>query len=767
MAPNDSRSRFSGKLARRLRVGGLIAALSAGAFGAACAGGDDTDAGAGCLTTRQYFEQNVWSAFMGSKCAKCHTPDGIAVAENNAKFVLQPSSYPGFIDANLANIAEIAKIEYEGTTELLQKPLGKMNHGGGVQITAGGPEYIALMNLVARLGAPDKCADTSALSMAAVSTLTPGETLRKVALDLGGRLPTQEEVDSVEKGGDAALDEVVDHLMTEDTFRDRLGEIFNDVLLTDRFLRYSGAALDFMGADEWPAAQQFRDDQNPAYADRAQVNAAIAREPLNLVTYVVENDRPFTEILTANYALVNPYSARAYGLDLKWKDATDANEFQEAQLTEGNGTAIPSAGVLTSISFLNRWTTTPTNRNRGRARRVFKFFLATDILKIADRPIDQSSVTAEENPTLNSDACTVCHKVMDPVAGAFRGWDDDNYDEFNPDSKWHDDMFPPGFGGNDMDPGYYKKGLQWLAAELTKDPRFVISAVQTVYKGLTGHDPIPYPSDSSAGDFKLQLAAWEAQDDFFRKTGEAFAKANYNLKTVFKAVVKSAYYRGKSGSGADVRLRDIGTARILTPEMLNRKITAVTGIQWRKPWEWEKNHDWLREDYKLLYGGIDSEDVIARLTEPNGVMAAVASRMSNEVACRMTAYDFTKPIGERTLFPLVRPDEVPESAGNEVHGSVEDIKKNIQYLHERLLGEKLALDDEEITRTYQVFLDTWHELEKKGDDGIPWDCQGRWDPLTGEDLPDDQQLTRDENYTVRSWLAVVTYLLGDYKFLYE
>src|SRR5262245_58740663 len=91
--------------------------VSIAASGASCSGNSE------CLSTRQYFEQNVWSAFMASNCAQCHTPDGTAVADHNAKFVIQRSSYPGFIDANLANIAEIAKIEQGGTSELLLKPI--------------------------------------------------------------------------------------------------------------------------------------------------------------------------------------------------------------------------------------------------------------------------------------------------------------------------------------------------------------------------------------------------------------------------------------------------------------------------------------------------------------------------------------------------------------------------------------------------------------------------------------------------------------------
>src|SRR5262245_43302466 len=88
----------------------------------ACHSSDD----APCVSTRESFEQSVWSTFMGSKCTKCHTPDGVAVTENNAKLVLEPASYPGFIDTNLATLKMISNIQYQGKSELLLKPIGQM-----------------------------------------------------------------------------------------------------------------------------------------------------------------------------------------------------------------------------------------------------------------------------------------------------------------------------------------------------------------------------------------------------------------------------------------------------------------------------------------------------------------------------------------------------------------------------------------------------------------------------------------------------------------
>jgi hypothetical protein len=746
-----------------------VLAAAAVSIGASCSGSSSSE----CLTTRTFFEQNVWSQFMGQKCGKCHTPDGPAVAESKAKFVLQPSSFPGFVDANLEMITEISKIQYEGKSEILLKPLGQMNHGGGVVLDSGSDDYKNLVELVDRLGSGDKCTETPSTTLEGVTLADGPSTLRRAALDLAGRLPTKTEKDAVTKGGDAALDKALDTLMTEQAFYDRVREMFNDVFLTDRFLSYNGAAIDFLSTDMYPGIAPYRDDNNPAYSSekRPIINKAIAREPIDFITYVLKNNKPFTDIVSGSYAVVNPYTAIAYGVDSKvqFKDPNDYEEFHEVQVTLGTGVDLPHAGVLSTPAFLNRWQTSPTNRNRGRARRVFQFFLATDVLKIAERPVDATKVTGAEDPTRNSEYCTVCHQVIDPIAGTFRGYDDNDYEDFDPKRTWHDDMFPPGYGGKDMDPSYYGKALQFLGPKVAGDDRFPISAVRTVYKGLTGHDPLPYPTDHEDPSFNSKLQAWEAQDSFFRQTAEAFKKGNYNLKQVFKAVIKSPYYRAVSAP-ADMDpglLQDVGMGRLLTPEMLNRKIAAITGYRWRKTYDWDNQHDWLMEDFKILYGGIDSQSTITRLAQPNGIIGQIAQRMANEAACSLTAYDFTKAKSDRKFFPSVDLTEVPESSGHTVDGSVNDIKKNIQYLHELFLDEKLDINDPEITRTYQLFLDTWHELSQQGDGGLSYGCSGRWDPTNGQDLPDAVQITDDKNFTVRSWMAVMSYLMADYKFLYE
>lgn len=734
--------------------------------------GCESGEGGECQSARTYFEQQVWGDFMSTSCVKCHTPDGVAVAEKGAKFVLQPPSYPGFMDANLKMLDEISRVDVDGTPLLLVKPIGGNNHGGGEVIKPGSEEYAALETLVDKLKNPPDCGEVDVQSVQGLKLLSPNETFRKAAIHLAGRLPTADENAAV--NSEETLDAALDQLLKEDAFLERLREMFNDSILTDRYDRY-GDGLFVINEDDFPEIENVRDGIGYDGYQQRMISRALAREPLNLVAYIVKNDKPITEILTAPYVVVNPFSGPVYGVT-GFTDPYNENEFKEAQLTAYDGTVIPHAGVLTTAAFLNRWPTTPTNRSRGRARQVFKSFLAFNVLKISERPVDASKITAVDNPTQNEIYCAVCHKTIDPVAGMFRGWSEDgDYTKFYVDADWHTDMVPAGYGGEQMPPDYYDAGLQWGAKQMIEDPRFAIAMVHTVYTGITGREPLAYPTgDHETQAFKDKLTAWSAQDAFFTDTTAKLVASNFNLKTAIKAVIESPYYRAFGAANASAnQLADIGSGRLLTPEMLNRKIRAITGVYWGYFDGNGYRRDMLNretgENYFLLYGGMDSINVVKHIDQPNGTVAAVANRMANDLSCELTAWDFTKPADKRRFFPLVERAIVPESSGNEVPASVELIKQNIAYLHHLLLGEGLKADDPEVERTYQLFLETWRELSQPdvvGDD-LPYWCRGQWDHSTGNELPEEVRIYEDPERTIRAWTAVMAYLLMDYKFIYE
>jgi hypothetical protein len=618
-------------------------------------------------------------------------------------------------------------------------------------------------------------------------------------LSLVGRLPTAAEEQAVKQGGIGAIDPILDGMMKEEAFYERLREIYNDQFLTDRYLGNEDA-VNLLNDVDYYSPKWYYDVQDPAEiqeyiekigarnADdmynklRTWTNRGVAREPLELVVHVVKNDRPFTEILTANYLMVNPYSARAFMLSgLEFKNDADPNEFVEAQIP-----TLPHAGVLTSPMFLNRYPTTNTNRNRARARMVYQFFLGTDILKTAEQPIDQTIISVT-NPTMNDAQCTVCHTAIDPLAGAFRNFDDRA--RYNPSAAPYDDMRPAGFGSETVPYPELPRALQVVAPQIANDGRFALAAVYTLFTGLTGQKPLIAPTDRSAPDFNLQFDTYLAQYSTFSQIADDFVANGHNLKRIIKKIVHSPYYRAKNAAPLSpeqqTKLADVGMGRFMIPEQLHRKIRAVLGYPWR-PRAFEDGggtRDFLlrSDEYKLLYGGIDSNDVGKRVTDPNGIMANISERMAHEMSCIAVPRDFWMPKEQRILFKEVDATFEPQDANKfDIEPAVAAIKANIVHLHKQILGETLDVNDPEIERTYQLFLQTYREgkdgmaaaqkdeaLKDKYNEWLPWACHVNQDYWTRTDLPEEERLRQDPNYVIRSWMTVVTYLLSDYKFLYE
>jgi hypothetical protein len=305
-----------------------------------------------------------------------------------------------------------------------------------------------------------------------------------------------------------------------------------------------------------------------------------------------------------------------------------------------------------------------------------------------------------------------------------------------------------------------------LGAQIALDPRFPIAVVQNLFQSLIGEAPMDFPADPGDGSY----AAWQAQDSTLRAVSQAFVADNFNFKTAIVELVKSPYFRGiNTGATSSARLLQlagVGTGRLLSPELLARKVEQVFGVDWLNG-----ERVALLSDYRILYGGIDSESVTERLTVPNGMMSAIAWRLATEMACRGVPRDFAR--GDGLLFPEVDLDTVPENEIAEpIAANVTRIENNLAYLYERLLGQRFVPGSAEAERVYGLFLTTWREGRAKlasdavGRD-LNWECQYRREPGQAEDLPEGEQLIRDENYVIRSWMAVISYLVSDYHFLYD
>lgn len=801
----------------------LCLTLAYSALVSGCFNGNIGEPGTSCTSTRTYFLTEVWGPVMGRTCVGCHAPGGQARLAG-ARFELLPASYPNFADHNLASaqamVNQLYNVGGRQVSALLAKPLALVSHGGNAVFQEGSAEHRAMQGLVARLQSgrsvdDETCSDFGSLAPpSGIVLMDWPETLRRASLDLVGRLPTDEEY--AQATNQDGFETVMRAMMEQPEFYSRWRTAWNDLLLTDRYVTDNGCdqrALNLISSEDFPNRGQYgggaaegmldccnRDRENPQCTQVREfflrANNAIAREPINLFEHVIRNNRPFSEILTADYVLANPQSAFVYGAT----DQMGGMDYSSTELREIRvrynrryrnrdntmrtaSVDYPHAGLLSSPAFLARYPTTATNRNRHRARIVQAYFLATDILKVGERPIDPTASEAlVQTPTLNYGPCVTCHRLNDPIAGAFRNFPaDGSAGRFDPENEWYADMFPPGYEGENMPATNYGSALQWLAPRITADERFVSSAVRFIYTSLTGRDPLAHPTDQSDAQYAQRAAAWNEQDRIFRAIGRRFTAANMNFKEAVLDMLESPLYRAQAfvstpGSEPTIEHQGIGSSRILTPELLDQRIRAIMGIGWVRDARREAmrpgTDGWLRNDFYFPYGGINSDTITRRSRDAGGIIVGVAQRMATEVACRVTAYDFTRPIEGRRFFRGVALDTVPESAGSEVPGSVTKIRENIAALHLAILGEHLTPTDPEVDRTYQLFLETWRETRmpvgmEGRTDNLNYNCQGRWNIQTGEELPMAERLERDTNGTIRAWMAVVTYLLSDYRFLYQ
>ena len=564
------------------------------------------------LDNPSYFAQKVWGEVLSSECIGCHNAQGLAAS---SELVLQSATQLGFMEANYETTVNLALTEFAGTSKLVLKPLGELNHGGGAILTPDSEAHQILSTFVERIeNGVVVCNDEDTLVVEEESSavvLRPLQNnLRKVLLDLMGRLPTRHEYLRVQTDGEVGYREVLMAAMMEDSFYERLKEMFNDLLLTNKYNR-GAEALALLNSNTYPARYWYDGISNNGLRNRLRdyANRAVAQEPLELIAHVVRENKPFTEVLTADYMMLNGFSANSYGLHETFNYPVGGDEYAEeyhkyrVYRMEG----IPHAGILTTRAFLNRFPTTDTNRNRHRARMFFQYFLATDILGLGERPIDPTA-TETHNPTLNDPQCTVCHAALDPMAGTFQNWGE-NANYTPPETGWFLDMRAPGLSEDLLVPSLeHTSSLQWMAFEATQDPRFVWAMVYNTYWMLLGESPLKPEVDIQTEEALARFLAYEKQNRYFEEVGELFVASDYNYKQLLIALTLSEYYRAVNLDTDDEQVQQaqahLGANQLLTPENLARKVIAVTGYPWRSS---RSTRDYLINEFEMFYGGIDSD----------------------------------------------------------------------------------------------------------------------------------------------------------------
>ena len=417
------------------------------------------------------YSEYISGPIVQAMCITCHYEGGVA-DEPNSRLQFSRSTVEGYVELNRA-VFEIlvAVLEEDEEVEdpvayILNKVSGGITHQGGTPVTTGTANYANLERFLRQV-AEESGSTTPGLTpetlFEGVTMASPAKTLRRAAILFAGRLPTKAELDAVLDGEESSLRATIRGLMSGEGFHEFLLTGSNDRLLTERQSERTTIPVDsreFVGlnrkfAELWGAyvdqgTYEHWHEVPEIWRWHSTVQFGIGRAPVELIAHVVENDLTYTEILTADYIMANPATAEGFGADTSFENVNDPFEFRPSEIASyyrnddskvvedneklgfgvvtnpGNlATDYPHAGILNTTSFLRRYPSTATNRNRARSRWTYYHFLGHDIEKSNPRPFDPETLADENNPTLNNPACIACHRNLDPVAGTFQNYGDE------------------------------------------------------------------------------------------------------------------------------------------------------------------------------------------------------------------------------------------------------------------------------------------------------------------------------------------------------
>ncbi len=648
----------------------------------------DTEA----MSAKELFSSSVSRDIVSAKCALCHSSTGVA-SDTRLRFETGSS-----FDFNFEALDSFLQDDIGNNALVLAKVAGE-NHGGGVQLPKGSSEYLVFeqfLELLVSDGSSSVPSQASLFDGAVYESKL--STLRRAALLFAGRIPTESEEEEVRRGDAGILRTTIRAYMEGDNFREFLVRGVNDRLLTESVtLNYDMPNFPISSQKTRDIAVSFGFRSQQVLDYQSQLGFSAKRAAGELANYIAQEERSYTEFVTADYMMMNSVMAEAMGAAVTFEDSSNPLEFKPATIEQyyqndevvaencyqaahagcdivslGTPTAVPLSGVLTDTAFLERYPFTPTNRNRTRAKAIFYHFLGVDIENSADRPLDKASLTDTNNPTLNNPNCTVCHEILDPVAGGLQNWTRDNqylpwgenslpqeYREsslYRTGDHWFRDMLKPGLQGIDIDETW--NTAQRLGDLIASHPNFASGTVKFWWESVFGLPLIPVPTNTEQDDYAIQLAAYNAQQASIAEFSKAF-EGDFNLKDLLVQMVDSPWFSlGQfpvDSPLAKQAVLAIGNERLLTPEELSTKIYSLTGLRWRILQHGASIEDALTNpwEYRLLYGGIDGDEKVSRDRLLTPVSLTTAFKLAAEMSCSITLNEFSVAADERYLLKNV------------------------------------------------------------------------------------------------------------------
>ncbi len=517
--------------------------------------------------------------------------------------------------------------------------------------------------------------------------LSPTDHLIRASLALRGTRPSLADLDAVRDDPDA-LEEIVDTYLASEAFGTTIRDIYADALL--------------LRASPRPDLFYFplRDLDVPEGFTDGDVSRRAWEAPLRLVEHVVMNDRPFTEIVTADYLLADGIVAQIWGLE--HDGAPD--DWVVTQWPDDR----PRAGLLSDSMVFFRHKTMPSNANRGRANLVSTALLCNDFLS-ADIPIeggiDLSDPDAVADAVVNDPSCASCHSNLDPMASYLFGH---NFFQLSnglgyPTVQYFREQEPAWQMFTEQPPALFGEpgeDLGDMGEQIAAHPLFSECAVRRFYGYLTqtGVEGIP--------------------PDLLDELDDAFVASDFDARDLARRVVLSDAF-AVSHAEADAEADTVVGYQRVRPRQLERMVTDLTGFTWM----WSQAPNLISDaessggelpllsdsffGFEALAGGMDGYYVTQPSHTVNPTTSLVVRRLAALAAGYVVEADFASPNDERRLLTEVESDTRAEDV----------VRTQLVSLHARLFGEFVADDSGAVDETHALFAGV---LERTDDPRHAW-----------------------------------------------
>jgi hypothetical protein len=474
--------------------------------------------------------------------------------------------------------------------------------------------------------------------------LEPTAHLVRASMALRGIRPTMDELLAVEADPEA-LPGLVDAYLASPEFGEAVRHMHDVWLLADVDNNYYP-----MG---FPARDALRG------RDAWAINESVSEAPARLAEHIVVEDRPYTELVTADYTLADDVVATVWGLPYD----DELGGWQVTTYTDGR----PLAGVLSDPWMHVRHASTETNRQRARAAHLARALLCVDYMGREVEVSDDADLTAggrnaiEDNPV-----CVSCHQTLDPLGAAFAPYRGVITPEFT--FRYPIDEYRPNLAADYDTPAYYGQPVSDLydvRQLIAADTRFHTCTVRRFASVLLGTIPEEIPGELT------------------RHGVDVLLEADFPIRPLLRDLVLSDAFREAVPEDPEVD----GMRRV-SPWLLARSVEDLTGVVWET--EVEANFGFgrvgrvpLLEDvtfgFKTLAGGPDGYDDWEEQHSTGPTTLLVQRRLAEYAAPVIVAADLALPAEARRLLP----DTTDPAAA-------------LVALHFRLFGERLAADNPEL-----------------------------------------------------------------------